>query len=628
MSIQTLRDKSEGIVAKILIGLIVLVFALFGFGQITTFLSPAPRVATVDGEKITQQEMDIAVERNRRLLLAQNKSPSEINEDQLRKTVLQNLINRKLLGQAADKLGLYFGDKSLDEEIVKQQVFQVDGKFDAGRFQQVIGGAGYTPLSYRNEMSTDKRLEQLVKGIEGSAFLTSNEVARSGSLAQQTRDVAFLRISVDALKAGVDVTDDEVKDYYSNHPARFMTPETVKLAYIELSAKDLMDKVVVTDEDLKKYYEQTKSNYTEEESRRVAHILIETNGKVSDAEAKAKIDDIHKQIENGASFAEMARRYSQDPGSAKKGGDLGFNSRGSFVKAFDDVAFSLKPNQISKPVKTEFGYHIIKLLDIEPQRVPGFAEVRDKVEENYRKEKAEEMFVKKSGKLSELAFESPDLKRPAEELGLEIKTTGYLSRDAKTGIAADDGVMKAAFGPDVLNDGNNSSAIEVSQDDHIVLRVADHKPQALKPLAEVGSTVRDLLKKEKAGKLAETQAKDIVDMLKKGSIARFVADKYGLAWKVFAGAKRNQTDMDRTINQEAFKLARPPKGGKSVGYAMLANGDAAVISVTNVKNEPEDKVAATDVASMQRLLSAQEGGYEFLEFRDQLAREGDITTTK
>lgn len=628
MSIQTLRDQSEGIVAKILIGLIILVFALFGFGSITTFLAPVPKVATVNGDAITQQEMETAVERNRRLLLAQNRSPADIDEDELRRSVLQNLIDRKLLSLAADDLGLYFGEKEVDEDIVNTPVFQVDGVFNPDQFQLVIRGAGYTPLSYRQEMSTDKKLQQLVSGVQGSSFLTKDEIVYASSLAQQTRDIAFLRIDLEKLIPVVEVTDQEVEQYYTEHPGEFMTEETVDLDYVELKRDDLMQKVAVTEDALRAYFEENKSVYAQEESRRIAHILIETNDKVTDAQAKARIDKIYDRIVAGESFSDVARESSEDPGSARNGGDLGYNSRGTFDKAFEDAAFALQLNQVSKPVKTDFGYHLIKILDIRPAQTPDFASVRDKVEKQYREEKAEEMFVADSGQLSELAFESPDLQEPADALGLEIKTTGYVGRDVKEGIAANSAVMEAAFSPDVLLDGNNSGIIEISPNDHVVIHVRDHKPRELKPLEQVAADVKAQLAEQKATELAESQARDIVDMLESGSITRFVADKYKLKWEVVPAVVRNQPGIDRAILSSAFKLPRPPEGGKSVGYTMLADGDAAVFSVTRVVNKAQDNLHVADLDRMRRALANQRGAYEFREFRDELADEGDVTKTK
>lgn len=625
MSIQSMRDSSEGVIAKILVGLIIVVFALFGFGSITTYLAPVPKVATVNGEDVTQQDMEMAVERSRRLLRAQGQSVTDIDEDALRQEVLQSLIDRKLLSVAAEDLGLYVSDAVLDQDIVSTDAFQIDGVFSPEQFQMLIGGAGFTPLSYRAEMRVDKKLQQLATAIQGSAFFTPDEVKRSSALAQQTRDIAFLRIDVDGLLPDIDVSAEEIETYYANHPAEFMTEETVDLAYLELRRADMMDDVEVEEAELEAFYEQTKAIYSVAENRRVAHILVEANDEVSDEEAKVKIDGIYQRILEGESFADLAKAESDDPGSAEQGGDLGFTGPGSYVEEFENAAFGLDLNQMSEPVKTEFGYHLIKVLGIEAARVPDFAEVRNEVEEEFRAAQAEEMFVSRSVELSELAFEAGDLEGPAVDLGLEIKTTGPVSRDVTEGIAANEAVMDAAFSPDVLLDGNNSRLIEITPNHHVVVRVREHSPQEVRTLATVEADVRDILAREKATAIAEQQAQEIVEMLEDGSVTRFVADRFGLTWEVVAAAGRNQIGLERKINVEAFKLARPPEGTKSVGYTLLPDGDAAVISVTNVQNKPRSDVSDEELKSLGRILANQRGGFEYSEFRDNLAAMGEVT---
>jgi peptidyl-prolyl cis-trans isomerase D len=624
MSIQSLRDSSEGIIAKILVGLIIIVFALFGFGSITTFLSPTPKVATVNGEDITQQEMELAVERNRRLMLANNTSPADINEDELRADVLTNLVNRSLLLQAANELGFFFGDAGIDQDIVTTPVFQIDGQFSADQFQLVIGSAGFTPLSYREEMKSDKRLQQLATGIQGSAFMTDSEVERTTSLAQQTRDIAFLRIELEGLMEQVDISDAEMRAYYDEHPGDFMTEETVDLAYLELNRSALMDDVETDEDELLSFYEDSKAQYAQEESRRVAHILIESNDEISSEEALVRITEVSDRIIGGESFEEVAKEVSEDPGSAVEGGDLGFNAPGTFVEEFEEAANALSLNQMSQPVETEFGWHLIKLLDVEPAKTPSFEEVRDRVESSYRESVAEQIFVEKSGRLSEMAFESPDLQEPAAELELEIKTTGHVTRDVEDGIGAEPGVMDAAFGPDVLLDGNNSRLIEITPNHHVVVRVREHRPQEQKSFETVASAVREVLAREKATALAEARAKEAVDMLASGSLTRYVADQLGLTWQVVPEIGRNQMGMDSEINEAAFKLPRPEEGNKSVGYKVLSDGDAAIVSVTNVKNAPIGEFEADRIDGLSRILANQRGFIEYQEFRDQLRATAEI----
>jgi len=624
MSIQNMRDKSEGLLAKVIVGLIIVVFALFGMGSITTFLAPVPKVATVNGTDITQQEMEIAVERNRRIMLAQNVAPDDIDEDELRKNVLQDLINRSLLTEAAEDLGLGFSDAALDDEIRAVPAFQLDGVFNPGQFQLVIGSAGFSPIGYRQEMRRDKTFQQLSTAISATAFYTEAEVLKSSSLAQQTRDIAYLRIDTDKLRDGIEVTDDEVEAYYNANTNLYMTEESVELSYVELKRADLLDEIEVSEDELIRFYEDTREIYAEDERRHVAHILVEINDDVSQDEALANIQEVYTKLKSGGDFAALAKQYSQDPGSAEVGGDLGFNAAGTFVDEFEQAAYDLELNQLSEPVLTEFGYHLIKLLGVEEAKTPEFAEVRDRVEKSYREAEAEELFVNRSSRLSELAYESSDLIEPSEELGLEIKLTGKVNRKTTEGIAANPGVLDAAFTSDVLLDGLNSELIEINPNHHIVVRVVDHQPQEAQAFADVAADIRTFLANEKSTQLAKAQSEEIVAMLETGSITRFVADKFGLTWEVVGKATRNQLGLDREIVTKAFSLPRPVDGTKSIGSAILTDGDAVVLSVTNVTNSSENSMEATELTSLSRVLAVQQGTHDYFEFRETLNADGDI----
>jgi peptidyl-prolyl cis-trans isomerase D len=624
MSIQNIRDKSDGAVAKVIVGLIIVVFALFGMGSITTFLTPVAKVATVDGVDVTQQEMEIAVERSRRMMLAQNVTPGDIDEDKLRQDVLQNLINRKLLGVASQAMGLEYGDALLDEEILNTPAFHIDGVFDAGQFQLVLGGAGYTAMTYRDEMRRDKTFQQLTNGIRATAFLTQPQVQRTSSLAQQTRDVAFLRVAIDSMLEEQVVSDDEISAYYTSHADEFMTDETVDVNYVELKREDLMAAVNVTDEILLKFFEETGDLYAEGERRRLAHILIEINDEVSEAQATGLIDEAYEKVMAGGDFAALAKEYSADPGSAEIGGDLGFNAPGTFVDAFEQVAYDLALNEMSAPVQTEFGFHLIKVIDIEAAKTPEFADVIDQVTLAYRQSQAEDVFVQQSANMSELAFETPDLIEISDVLGLTIESTGPASRDNAEGILASPRVASAAFSSSVLLDGNNSDLIELDPNHHLVLHLKAYQAQEIKPLETVSSVIHDLLAREMAVALAETQAKDIVKMLEEGSGARYVADQFGLQWTVVGEARRTQSDLDPQINEHAFGLPRPAEGNKALGYTLLDGGDVAIVSVTNVQNKKVND-DLQDMNRLGRILSSQQGTGEFLEWREGLEERATVT---
>ena len=623
MVIQRMRDNTGGVATKIIVGLIIVVFALFGFGSITTFLAPVPKVAVVNGENITQQAMEISVQRNRRIMRSQNISLGDIDEDLLRQNVLQSLINRELLIQESKSLGLQYGDDDLDAEIITSTAFQIDGVFNPQQFQLVIGGAGFTPVSYKEEMRMDKEFQQLDSAIRTTAFVTDQDMKRATSLAQQKRDIAFLKIEVEKLLGSVTVDESDIQTYYDDNSQDFVTPETMDIEYLELKRSDLMVDVQFEEEELVAFYDETKELYSTAESRQVAHILIEINDDVSQEQAKEVVDGIYTQIMDGGDFASLATQYSNDPGSAENGGDLGFNESGTFVPEFEAVEYELAVSQVAEPVLTEFGYHIIKLLGLKEATTPALIDIRQRVEKEFREMLAEEIFVTKSARLDELAFESPDLLDPSEELNLTIMSTGHVGRVGASGIAATLAVMNAAYSPDVLVDGNNSSVLEINSNHHVVIRVKEHKPSEFKALTVVTDEIKSTLLKEKATDLAEHQAKEMVTMLESGSITRYVADQYGLEWQVVGAATRNQRGMDVTINREAFSLPRPQESEKSVGYTMLPDGGAAVLSVTNVVNF-EQSPQTQPFGPLARILGTRQGTLEYAEYQTSLLDRAEV----
>ena len=624
MLIQRLRDGSDGVLAKVIVGLIIIVFGFFGFGSITTFLAPVPKVATVNGEGVTQQAMEIAVERNRRLLQSRGRPLEQINEDELRDNALRGLISRKILTQSSDELDLYYSDELLDIEIISSDVFKVDGVFNADQFENVIRGAGYTPLVYRDEMRTDSLFSQMLAGISQSAFVTETEGKRYSSLIRQTRDLAYLQIRVDGLIDEVSVSDKEIADYYADRSGDFVTEETVSLQYVELKHEQLAAELELDEEALKQYYRENQGDYSTDELRRVAHILIEATDDLSMTAAQVKANEIYRRIKEGEGFSAVAGYESDDVGSRDKGGDLGFNPQGTFFPEFEEAAYSLQLDQVSKPVETEIGYHIIKLLELDQAVQPNLVDVRDEVEQRYRMYETEDKFVTSSSRLAELLFEAIDLEAPAAELGLEVKSLSNLSRDSENFLMVNNSAATAAFSADVLIDGNNSDLLELTDSQHVGIRVEEHSPSFTRPLAEVSEEIRYILLRGKAELLAEARADSIVKAINGGSLSQYVANEYGLDWVVAPSLSRFARDIDPLVIREAFKLPRPADDKESLGTAMLLNGDSLVLRVSEVKNGRSTEVIEADVASVRENLASQLGTMDFQEFEDALTAEALI----
>ena len=629
MSMQSLRDGSTGIASKILVGLIIIVFAMFGMGSITTFLAPTPKVAEVNGEDITQVEMETAVERSRRMMIAQDIDPLSIDEDVLRDSVLKSLISRKLLSQLADDWNLVYPDALLDEEIRSTSAFQVGGLYNPEQFSLVVGSAGFSPQGYREELRKEKKLAQIATAITGSGFLPNELVTRIGSISGQTRDVAYLLIEIETLSEQVETSDQELLVSYQESLQEYETEETVDIEYVELKKSDLLELVDASEQELLNYFEDTKEAYIRPEERRLAHIFKEYS---SNGDARAAVEKMYKQIIDGAEFDTLAKENSDDPLSAENGGDLGFSARGVFSSKsylqFEEVAFSLELNEISEPVETEFGFHLIKVLDIVPSVDPVFDQVKDSVVQSYRQDMSDEMFVARSSELSELAFESNDLQGPATALDLPIKTTGPVGYSATEGIAANPEIINMAFSEDILIEGNNSDVIEVNTDHHVVIRVKKYEPAEIRSFDEVINEVRGKFLREKSVKLAEDQAKEIIEMLEAGSLTRYVADQFDLSWTVVAAVKRMSLELDDEIREKAFALPRPIEGGKSLGYAFLDAGNVAVISVTNVANYPEAQVSGEEMASLSRALGSKQGSIDFNRLEGSLLADASVEHTE
>ncbi len=376
--LQNIRDNSQGWIAKTIIGAIVLLMALTGFDAIFRATSTSQDAAKVNGEEITQNELSQAVDMQRRQLMQQlgkDFDPALLDEKMLRESALKGLIDRKLLLQGAEKSKFAFSDAALDQVILLTPEFQVDGKFNSDRFDQVIRQLGYSRMQFRQMLAQEMLIGQVRAGLAGSGFVTDTQVLAFARLEKQTRDFSSLILKSDP--AAVKLTDDEVKAYYDKHAQEFMTPDQVVIDYLELKKSSFFDQVSVKDEDLQALYKKETSNLAEQ--RRAAHILIEVNDKVTDAQAKAKIEEIQQRLAKGEDFAALAKQFSQDPGSANNGGDLGFAGPDVYDPAFEKALYALNKGQVSGPVRSEFGYHLIKLLGVESPEVPTFASLKDKL---------------------------------------------------------------------------------------------------------------------------------------------------------------------------------------------------------------------------------------------------------
>ncbi len=620
--LQNIRDNSQGWIAKTIIGVIVALMAFTGIEAIFTSQSTAQQAAKVNGEEVSQNELSQAMEAQRRQLmqrLGKDFDASLLDDKLLREAALKSLIERKLLLQSSKDAHFAFSQPALDQLILNTPEFQVDGKFNSDRFDQVIRQMGHTRLQFRQMLEQEMLIGQLRAGISGSGFVTDEEVENFARLEKQTRDFATLTLKADP--EAVKLSDDEIQAYYDENASQFMSPEQVVLDYIELKKEAFFSKVEVSDDDLNAAYEKEIANLAEQ--REAAHILIEVNDTQTDEQAKAKIDEIKQRLDKGEDFAKLAKELSEDPGSKSSGGDLGYAGKGVYDPAFEEALYALDKGAVSAPVRSSFGWHVIKLLGVQAPEVPSLASLKDKLTRDLKTAQVEQKFVEASKALEDAAFEASDLSQPAQEQGLQVQTSAPFGREGGEGLTANRQVLQAAFSPEVLEEGSNSGAIELDPDTVVVVRVKEHKKPEQQPLEKVTAAIRDHLIQLRAAEAVEAQGKAMLADLRDGKTPVGQA-KGPHDWKVVEAATRSQEGIEPSVLQALFRMSKPESADKPTFTGItLANGDYVVVQLKGV-SEPKEGLSEEDKAMYRRFLASRSGQQDFAAFRAELEAKAKI----
>ena len=622
--LQQMREQARGIFGWIIIGAIVLVLSIFGFGALNFFVTSEPVVAEVGDTEIRQSQYLSMVESQRRRVLAQlppGSDPGLLDEDALRTEVLDGLIQRTLLLEAAKRSGMGSPEPSLDELILATPEFQVDGRFDATRFRIVLASAGLTPVAYRQALGEDLIVNQLASAIGDTGFVTEAELEAMAALTRQQRDVAWLTFDPTEYTDSLVVEDAEVREFYDANTERYRAPEQVTVQYVTLDLAAFAAEEEISEEAILEAYEAEVEAFEGQERRRSAHILLSVDDDRDEAAAIELAGELRTRVEAGEDFAALAEEFSADTGSASQGGDLGFAVRGTFVPPFERALFDLSVGELSEPVVSQFGVHLIRLDEIATTEPPSLARLRPTLEQRLRERGAQERFDEARARLETLAYEAPDLAEPAEALGLEILTAEPFTRDGGSGDFALTAVVDAAFSDDVLGGGYNSEVLEPRDGYALVLRVADHEPERLRDFEEVVEEARTDLVLERSREQAAADADAVLVRLEDGAAVTAVAAESGRDWSRLEGMTRDDRDAPLPVIRAAFAAARPAEGERTVARAELAAGGVAVAVVTAVR--PGDLGALTEAERTQltQLIRARVGGAEFDAFRGALRRD-------
>jgi peptidyl-prolyl cis-trans isomerase D len=592
-----MRDLLGGWPAKILFGLMVFVFSFFGIEGYFQARNET-WVAKVDGHEISQQDFTNALNGARQRQLAQpgnTMDPSEFEKPAFKQKVLDQLINQQLLVNLNDKLGVVVPDSTLRAVIAQTPQFQVDGHFDSNAYLAMLSASGKTPQQYEDEERTRLGQYQLVQPIVNTAFATNAEVDTYLKLRLQTRDFHYVELPQPPAP-DTQVSDAEIAAWYKAHSKDFMTPEQVSVHYIELDAANMKVEAATDDASLKERYEKEKSRFTLPEEREAAHILIKVPPNATPAQQKAalaKAQQVDKLARApGADFAKLAQQYSDDLGSKNQGGELGWLQKGDTDPAFESALFSMQKGQISDPVLSSEGYHIIDLEDVRSGQVKSFAEVRDQLAAEAAKEARESQYSDTAGKLTDLVYQDPSSLEPAAKaLGLTVQTTPLFTRQGtSSGIASNKNVVKAAFSDLVLTQGNSSDPVDLGPSHIVVLHIADHQPAKPKPLSEVSDAIRNDILQARADAAAKQQADALFAKLQKGGDLEALAKSAGQQVKQASTVQRDSTAYDPELLRAIFKMPSPAKGKETRDLVPLPKGRYALVVLDAV--HPGDMATA------------------------------------
>lgn len=595
--LQKMRDKLGGWPAKIAGVILVFVFAFFGIeGYFVA--SNETWVAKVDGHEISQQDFQNSFNAYRQQQMAQpgnTMDASDFEKPEVKRAALDRLINQKLLLNANAKLGVVVPDSAVREEIAQVPQFQVDGRFNSDAYLAMLANSGKSPQQYQDMVRSDLAVQQLPAPIAATAFATNADVDAYLRLRLQTRDFHYIELPRPQ-PSDTQIGDADIAAWYKSHTSEFMSPEQVSLHYIELDAANMKVDAAADEDALKALYEKDKARFTLPEEREASHILIKVPPNATPAQQKAalaKAQQIDKLARApNADFAKLAQQYSDDLGSKNQGGDLGWLQKGDTDPAFEAALFAMQKGQISDPVLSPEGYHIIDLRDVRVGQVKSFAEVHDQLAAEAKKSERQNQYSDIAGKLTDQVYRDPSSLDPAAKvLNLPVQTTPLFSRSGgASGIAANKAVVKAAFSDPVLAQGNTSDPIDLGSDHIVVVHVADHVPAKPKPLSEVSDAIRKDILQARADAAAKQQAETLYAQLQKSGNLDAVSKSAAQQVKQASAVARDAKDFDQALLDAVFRMPQPAAGKSTQALVPLSKGRYSLVAL--------DAVHAGDVAGV------------------------------
>ncbi len=620
----TIRKKSQGWVAWVIVIIITIPFALFGISSYFEGAGQIP-VATVDGDKIDAQTFENAMEQRRRFFRAQfgsNFDPAMVDNPQFRMQVVEGLVSNRLIQIYAREQGLRLSDDALRASIVSTPEFQLDGKFDQDSYNRFVSARGYSVEGYEQQLRLSGGIQQLESGLSDSALVNPLEVDLLLALTLQIRDADYTVVAAGGKSQGDPVSDEEKREEYANNEARYMQDDRLKLNYVKLTLDDIVNDIELDEDEIEQAYEANKGQYSRAETRIASHILLGVPRSADETKRSAvlaKAQALVARLNEGEDFAVLVEEFSEDPGSKRQGGDLGIIAKGQMVPEFEAAVYSMAQGEISAPVKTEFGYHIIKLTSLEEASIKPYADVKSEVETAEKNRLARTQFSETAETFRTLVFEEPEnLEAAAQALGLDVQVSDWVTQTQGADDFSSPRVRAAAFDSAVLEDDLNSEVIDISDEVLIAVHKNQFEAQHVKAFAEVEADIETLIQQQKAAEKAKQAGESLIASLQQGTIQNEIS------FDSLPELRSESTNrVQRQVAEQVFK--QQWKSGETLveGFS-LNNGDYAVYRLKGVT--PGDPAMATTEqrGQLETQLANRDANNAYRLFRESLRNNADV----
>jgi peptidyl-prolyl cis-trans isomerase D len=622
--LQDIRDNSQGVIAKVIIGFIVAIFALFGVDSIMNGFITSPPVAEINGEEVSEAQLQANTQN---LLNSIGGSADSLDQGLLEQIALGQIVEEVLLRQSAQASNMSVSSNRVDRSIIENPNFQINGVFDSDLAIRTMASQGFSIPIYRDTLQQQMLLSQLANAYSSSAFVTDSELERIAGLAAQTRDFRYLSIPLGTRTLGTAISDAQIQSYYTENPQDFTQPETVSVSYVLLDKNIISNEIELDEGVIEAQYETERSAFEGSAEKRASHILFEVGGDLSEEQALEMAATAKQRIDAGEDFGAVALDVSTDTVSAEDGGDIGYTDGTAFPVALEEMLEILSVDEVSGPVISDFGVHIVMLTEDSENVFQSFEEVADRIERQLKSSEVELIYAQRLGDLSNLAFETGNLETISEELGLDVLISGTFGRTGGSAIFSNQALIAAAFSEEVLLEGNNSEVVELSPSQAVVLNVLLFNEAAVLPIEEVEPEIAVIIRTQMEREAVQALNDQLLTNIENDeSVDQLLADNE-IEWLTEEGTSRGAVTVNREILAKVFSMSLADSDTSTYDNLTLTNDTAVIVELNSINAGSIATLPQIDRENMVSGMVADLGNSDFQAYMSNLQENADIESS-